>query len=379
MTTYKHSEIESDIEYDLNVLEEHEDEEEGEREEEEEEEWEREQEEEGEGEGEGRGGEGEEGEENSLKINLNAREMAYIMGRSGETIHRIRRCSGIAYETHGDSITLFGTDEEIECARLGIRLMLAMLRDPRLSIDLQALDAEEKFASVDIPNDSVGFVVGKDGVTFRRIESRHSVLMFLDQMPRNAGAGYGRLVKSLHILGTAENRESALEAVTKLLRTKATMDEGPAPRPHGLDRRDRRDRPYERNRRDRRDRRDRPSSSYRRDRDDHGYGFDDARSHAGWDDLRDYMEPPRGSMARDYERNGFYGYDRYHPYHDPRAPWGPGRPRGPPPMQGPYDEPPMWGRAHGYGFDDPRSHHLDRPYAEPPRMRRDYYDDRERY
>ena len=48
-------------------------------------------------------------------------------------------------------------------------------------------------------------------------------------------------------------------------------------------------------------------------------------------------------------------------------------------MQGPYDEAPMWGRAHGYDFDDPRSHHLDRPYAEPPRMRRDYYDDRERY
>lgn len=339
-------------------------------------------EEEGEGEeqeDEEKDGEGEEEQENIYKMYLNSRDMAYIMGRSGETIDRIRRCSGIAYETHGDGITLFGTDEEIECARLGIRFMLEMLREGKLSIDLQALEVQEKFDSVHIPNDSVGFVIGKDGVTFRRIESRHSVLMFLDQVPQKVGAGYGRLVKCLYIMGTAENRESALEAVAKMLRTKATMDQGPPPRPHDLDRRDRRDRPYER---DRRDRKDRPSSSYRRDGDDRGYDFDDPRSHAGWEEeTRDYMKPPRGSMTRDYERNGFYGYDRYHPYHDPRAPWGPRRPRGPPPMQGPYDEAPMWGRAHGYDFDDPRSHHLDRPYAEPPRMRRggDYYDDRERY
>ena len=402
MTTYKHSEMESDNEYDLNVLQEDEDEEEGEREQEEEGEGEREQEEEGEGEGGEDDGEGEEGEENSLKINLNASDMAYVMGRGGETIHRIRRCSGIAYEAHRDGIILFGTDEEIACARLGIRLMLEMLREGRLSIDLQAPEVQEKLASVDIPIDSVGFVVGKDGVTFRRIESRHSVLMFLDQMPQKVGAGYGRVVKSLYIMGTAENRESALEAVTKLLRTKATMDQGPPRRLHDFGRTgDRRDRPYER---DRHDRRDRPSSSYRRDRDNRGYDFDDPRSHAGWEDPRDYMEPPRGSMTRDYERNRFYGYDRDHPYHDhPQAPWGPRRPRGPPPLQGPYDEAPMWGRAHGgYDFDDPRSHHLDgpswspprmrrddfddpherrldRPYAEPPRMRRDYYDDRERY
>lgn len=330
------------------------------------------------GEGEEEDGEGEEEQENSLKMYLNSRDMAYIMGRSGETIDRIRRCSGIAYETRGDGITLFGTDEEILCGRLGIRLMLEMLREGKLSIDLQALEVQEKFDSVHIPNDSVGFVIGKDGVTFRRIESRHSVLMFLDQVPQKVGAGYGRLVKCLYIMGTAENRESALEAVAKMLRVKATMDQGPPPRPHDLDRRDRRDRPYER---DRRDRKDRPSSSYRRDRDDRGYDFDDPRSHAGWEeDTRNYMEPPRGSMTRDYERNGFYGYDRYHPYHDPRAPWGPRRPRGPPPMQGPYDEAPRWWRGSGgYDFDDPRSHHLDRPYAEPPRMRRDYYDDRERY
>ena len=410
MKTYKY-EMESDDECEQ-FLEQHEDEEEGEGEREGEEEGEGE---EKEGEGEDEDGEGEQEEENSLKIYLNANDMAYVMGRGGETIDRIRRCSGIAYEAHGDGITLFGTDEEIACGRLGIRLMLELLREGRLSIDLQALEVQEKFVSVDIPNDSVGFVIGKDGVTFRRIESRHSVLMFLDQMPQKVGAGYGRLVKSLYIMGTAGNRESALEAVAKLLRTKATMDQGPPRRLHDFGRTgdlEKRDRPYECNRRDRRDiryecnrrdRKDRPSSSYRRDR-DRGYDFDDPRSHAGWEeDTRDYMEPPRGSMTRDYERNGFYGYDRDHPYHDPRAPWGPRRPRGPPPMQGPYDEAPMWGRAHGvYDFDDPRSHHLDRPYvspprmrrddfddpherrldrpyAEPPRMRRDYYDDRERY
>ena len=249
--------------------------------------------------------------------------MAYVMGRGGETIHRIRRCSGIAYEAHRDGIILFGTDEEIACARLGIRLMLEMLREGRLSIDLQAPEVQEKLASVDIPIDSVGFVVGKDGVTFRRIESRHSVLMFGS---RKSGRGLraGGEEPVHHGDGGESRVRPRDEAATH------QGHDGPRPprRLHDFGRTgDRRDRPYERDRHDaataRRARTAATATTAATTLTTHG------RTPMG--KTRDYMSR-RAGHDEDYERNLLRLRPRP-PYHDhPPAP-GPGRPRGPPPCR----------------------------------------------
>ena len=96
-------------------------------------------------------------------MNLEAGEIAYLLGRNGATKQRLANFSGARLEIDprgdGGRIEVIGTKEERRLARLCVDITLQQRNNGRVHVDTEDLESRNDVSWLDVHKDAVGFVL----------------------------------------------------------------------------------------------------------------------------------------------------------------------------------------------------------------------------
>jgi len=217
-------------------------------------------------------------------------EVAYLVGRGGQTKFRLENFSLARLNIDKDSAELTGTDDALERARLAIKITLQQRNGGRIDIDFQDMEERKDVETLDVPVPAVGFLLGSKGATLRKMEEKHRVFMFFDNDRKRDGK-HGPS-KRLYIVGPDRARDSALEESEEVVNFK--MGTGGGRRPAIVDNRDQGGRGGPPPRYD-----DRGGGRYSDDRRDYdrGRGYDERDRGRGYDDRDRYDDRRRAAPS----------------------------------------------------------------------------------
>mmetsp|Transcript_24667 Transcript_24667/g.40910 ORF Transcript_24667/g.40910 Transcript_24667/m.40910 type:complete len:257 (-) Transcript_24667:605-1375(-) len=248
------------------------------------------------------------------RVTLQEQDVPYLVGRNGATRIRLENFSGARLNIDRDCCEVEGTQEERELAMLAISITLQQRDGGSVEADFRKLEDREDVSTFDVPQETVGFLLGAKGATLRQMENKHRVFMFFDNDQKRQGK-HGPC-KRLYVIGTRSSRESALDEAEDVVRYKLTGESRGRPfdpKPRASGGRDRDWSPRERAPLpERYDRRDDRRDDRRRD--------DDRRG--GRDDYRDRDDRRYDDRRRDYDRRDYddrRGYDRRDDYERHRS------------------------------------------------------------
>ena len=114
------------------------------------------------------------------RIALNEADVAYLVGKSGQTRQRLERFSGARLEIDKDIAVVEGTAHERENAKLAISITLQQRGGGQVTTDFDELEEREDVSTFDVPKETVGFLLGAKGSTLREMETKHRVFMFFN-------------------------------------------------------------------------------------------------------------------------------------------------------------------------------------------------------
>lgn len=147
-------------------------------------------------------------------MELQDSDVAYLLGRGGQTRARLANFSGTSLEIGNGKAEMWGSQYQIDLTLMAIDITLEQRnrRPPKMSF--QELEERRDQVHIEVPMDCVGFVLGQKGATLRHMENRFKTFMFFDNEMVREGA------KRLYILSPyKKRREAALkeaEDVVKL-------------------------------------------------------------------------------------------------------------------------------------------------------------------
>ena len=87
-------------------------------------------------------------------------------------------------------------------------------------MDFDAIEDRADVSTFDVPRETIGFLLGKSGITLRGMENKYSVFMFLDNDRQREGK-HGPC-KRLYVVGNGNDREAALDEAEEIVRFKLT-------------------------------------------------------------------------------------------------------------------------------------------------------------
>ncbi|KAJ1618946.1 hypothetical protein T492DRAFT_434759 [Pavlovales sp. CCMP2436] len=108
-------------------------------------------------------GDREDGRVSSDTLTLSDQDVAYLVGRGGQTRVRLEAYSGAQLELNHGAAEVSGSKEARGRAKLAIQITLQQRNGGKLDIDYSVLEQREDLDIIDVPMDSVGFVLGAKG------------------------------------------------------------------------------------------------------------------------------------------------------------------------------------------------------------------------
>ena len=110
-------------------------------------------------------------------MDIEKEDAAFVLGRGGSTKRKIARVCGAELELdeHNLTITIFGTRRQTDHAKDYLRFVMQQRTGP-VYIDLT--ERRDDLTVYDVPEDCVGFVMGRSGATLRSLEEEWGTLMF---------------------------------------------------------------------------------------------------------------------------------------------------------------------------------------------------------
>lgn len=168
----------------------------------------------------------------SESISLSDHDVAYLVGKGGQTRIRLERFSGARLQINQGTAEVTGTDAERSRAKLAIDITLQQRNGGRISTDFNELERRADMDLLDVPKDVVGFLLGTKGQSLRALESKYCTFMFFDNdhVHRDEGTGRGE-TKRLYVLGTQRARDDALSEVREMVEYKSGRGAGRGPPP----------------------------------------------------------------------------------------------------------------------------------------------------
>lgn len=97
------------------------------------------------------------------RLPLGDQDVAYLVGRAGQTRMRLERFSGATLNIDRDIAEVGGTQEQIELAKLAINITLQQRNGGAVSVDFSDLEDREDVSTMDVPAETVGFLLGSKG------------------------------------------------------------------------------------------------------------------------------------------------------------------------------------------------------------------------
>ena len=171
--------------------------------------------------------------DNVERINLSDQDVAYLVGRNGATRQRLEAFSGCRLNIDRDCAEVEGSPESRELAKLAIKITLQQRSGGVINVNFEDIESREDVSTFDVPKDTVGFLLGKQGSTLRQMETNYRVFMFFNNDRLRQGK-HGEC-KRLYVIGRRQNREDALDEAEEIVRYKLTGESrsGSRPPPRG--------------------------------------------------------------------------------------------------------------------------------------------------
>ena len=171
--------------------------------------------------------------DNVERINLSDQDVAYLVGRNGATRQRLEAFSGCRLNIDRDCAEVEGSPESRELAKLAIKITLQQRSGGVINVNFDDIELREDVSTFDVPKDTVGFLLGKQGFTLRQMETKYRVFMFFNNDRLRQGK-HGEC-KRLYVIGRRQNREDALDEAEDVVRYKLTGESrnGSRPPPRG--------------------------------------------------------------------------------------------------------------------------------------------------
>lgn len=143
----------------------------------------------------------------TLTMDVDKDDAAFILGRGGSTKRKIARVAGCDVELDENALNITTRGSRIQCDRA--RDYIDFVKQQRVGPVTISLDAErDDFSAYHVPEDCIGFVMGRSGQTLRSMEEEWGVLMFFAKTTTN-----GRPImdnqESLCIFGPLPSRRGA--------------------------------------------------------------------------------------------------------------------------------------------------------------------------
>lgn len=93
---------------------------------------------------------------------------------------RLERFSGARLLIDKDVCQVEGNPTERELAKLAISITLQQRNGGQVTTDFEELEDREDVSTFDVPQETVGFLLGAKGSTLRQMETNHRVFMFFN-------------------------------------------------------------------------------------------------------------------------------------------------------------------------------------------------------
>ena len=154
-------------------------------------------------------------------------DVAYLVGKGGATRARLENFSGARLVIDHDSAEISGNDEERALVKLAINITLQQREHGAITVNFDSVETRPDVSTMDVPKQTVGFLLGSKGGTLRDIETRHHTFMFFDnERIRENKSGP---CKRLYVIGRDGDRQRALDEAEDIVRFKLT-GQGNGPR-----------------------------------------------------------------------------------------------------------------------------------------------------
>lgn len=150
-------------------------------------------------------------------IELDDSNVAYLLGRGGQTRARLGNFCGASLEISNGKAEMWGGEYQVELANLAIDITLQQRNGGKVRVSFADLEARADVVHSDVPLDAVGFVLGNKGLTLRTMETRFKTFMFFDNDKVRDHT------KRLYIISPYRvRREGALKEAEDVVRYKLT-------------------------------------------------------------------------------------------------------------------------------------------------------------
>jgi len=150
-------------------------------------------------------------------IELEDSNVAYLLGRGGQTRARLGNFCGASLEISNGKAEMWGSQYQVELSNLAIDITLQQRNGGRVKVSFPDLEARGDVVWSDVPLDAVGFVLGNKGGTLRTMETRFKTFMFFDNDKVRDST------KRLYIISPYRTRrEDALKEAEDVVRYKLT-------------------------------------------------------------------------------------------------------------------------------------------------------------
>ena len=146
----------------------------------------------------------------------------YLCGKQKSGVRRLEAFTRARINVGFDVVDIEGLARQVELARLCIDITLQQRRECRgRLLRFEDIECRPDVSTLDVPVETVGYVLGSKGASMRRHEERYGVFMFFDNdNVRPTGPG-GVHTKRLYIIGAKRDRDAALAECQDAARSRA--------------------------------------------------------------------------------------------------------------------------------------------------------------
>ena len=138
---------------------------------------------------------------------------AYLCGHQKSGLERLQTFTGARFKVGYDTVDIRGLPEQVELARFCIDITLQQRRESRAGpLRFEEIERRPDVSTLDVPVETVGYVLGTRGASLRKHEAQNHVFMFFDNDRIRPGGPQGVRTKRLYIVGARRARAAATEA-----------------------------------------------------------------------------------------------------------------------------------------------------------------------
>ncbi|GAB5355727.1 hypothetical protein AAMO2058_000230300, partial [Amorphochlora amoebiformis] len=145
------------------------------------------------------------------RIDVKDIEVPYLLGRQGSVRAMLQKMSGAKVSVYKGQVIIEGSTLERSVCKLAVEVLLQQRVSKTLNLDFQKIQNMREITSIDIPIESMGYLLGRTAQTLKRLGNAHRSFLFFNNYELDSG------MKRLYILGKHYSRRGVFLEVRDIV------------------------------------------------------------------------------------------------------------------------------------------------------------------